>query len=43
MEKLWGDNYFDQKGKKWKNHSKPDEAGEIFFIDNLPAIFCDQF
>jgi len=21
MQKLWGDNYFDQKGKKWKNHN----------------------
>lgn len=26
MEKLWGDNYFDQKAKKWKNHDKPDEG-----------------
>jgi elongation factor 2 len=24
MQKLWGDNYFDQKAKKWKNHDKPD-------------------
>jgi len=25
-EKLWGDNYFDQKGKKWKGHNKADEG-----------------
>jgi len=28
MEKLWGDNYFDTKGKKWKNHNKPDTEGD---------------
>jgi elongation factor 2 len=27
QEKLWGDNFFDQKAKKWKNHDKPDEEG----------------
>ena len=27
QEKLWGDNFFDQKAKKWKNHNKPDEQG----------------
>ena len=27
MEKLWGDNYFDAKAKKWKNHNKADEEG----------------
>ena len=27
MEKLWGDNWFDQKAKKWKNHEKADEEG----------------
>ena len=27
QEKLWGDNFFDQKAKKWKNHNKPDEEG----------------
>jgi len=27
MQRLWGDNYFDQKAKKWKNHSKADEEG----------------
>lgn len=26
MSKLWGDNYFDAKGKKWKNHDTPDEG-----------------
>lgn len=26
MEKLWGDNYFDAKAKKWKKHSQPDEG-----------------
>lgn len=25
MDKLWGDNFFDQKAKKWKNHSKADD------------------
>jgi elongation factor 2 len=25
MEKLWGDNYFDAKAKKWKNHSEADD------------------
>jgi elongation factor 2 len=29
MEKLWGDNYFDQKAKKWKNHSKSDDDKEL--------------
>merc|ERR1712166_1228520 len=29
MEKLWGDNFFDQKGKKWKNHSKADDGKEL--------------
>lgn len=28
MEKLWGDNYFDGKAKKWKKHSTPDEGTE---------------
>lgn len=28
MEKLWGDNYFDAKAKKWKKHSAPDEGTE---------------
>ena len=27
MAKLWGDNYFDAKAKKWKNHDQPDEEG----------------
>jgi len=26
MEKLWGDNYFDAKAKKWKNHDKADDG-----------------
>jgi len=25
MEKLWGDNYFDTKAKKWKNHNEADD------------------
>jgi len=29
MEKLWGDNFFDQKGKKWKNHNKADDGSEL--------------
>lgn len=28
MEKLWGDNFFDAKAKKWKKHSQPDEGDE---------------
>ena len=26
MDKLWGDNYFDAKAKKWKKYSTPDEG-----------------
>ena len=29
MDKLWGDNWFDQKGKKWKNHNKADDGAEL--------------
>ena len=29
MEKLWGDNFFDQKGKKWKNHKMADDGTEL--------------
>jgi len=29
MEKLWGDNYFDQGGKKWKNHKDADDGTEL--------------
>jgi elongation factor 2 len=29
MEKLWGDNFFDAKAKKWKNHDKADDGGNI--------------
>jgi elongation factor 2 len=29
MEKLWGDNFFDQVGKKWKNHKDSDEGKEL--------------
>jgi len=25
MEKLWGDNFFDTKAKKWKNHNEADD------------------
>jgi len=28
MEKLWGDNFFDAKAKKWKKHSQADEGEE---------------
>lgn len=28
MEKLWGDNFFDQKAKKWKNHDSPDTGDQ---------------
>lgn len=34
MERLWGDNYFDTKSKKWKNHNAGD-AGET-----LQRAFC---
>jgi len=27
MDKLWGENFFDAKAKKWKNHNKPDDEG----------------
>ena len=29
MEKLWGDNYFDSKGKKWKNHNEADDGSQL--------------
>eukprot|EP00356_Strombidium_inclinatum_P009209 CAMPEP_0170492530 /NCGR_PEP_ID=MMETSP0208-20121228/12380_1 /TAXON_ID=197538 /ORGANISM="Strombidium inclinatum, Strain S3" /LENGTH=816 /DNA_ID=CAMNT_0010768283 /DNA_START=89 /DNA_END=2539 /DNA_ORIENTATION=+ len=29
MGKLWGDNYFDQKAKKWKNHNKADDGSDL--------------
>ena len=29
MQKLWGDNYFDAKAKKWKNHSKADDDSTL--------------
>ena len=29
MDKLWGDNFFDQKAKKWKNHNKADDGSEL--------------
>jgi elongation factor 2 len=29
MEKLWGDNYFDTKGKKWKNHNEADDKSTL--------------
>mgnify|MGYP003961137279 CR=1 FL=1 len=29
MEKLWGDQYFDQKAKKWKNHGDADDGGKL--------------
>lgn len=29
MDKLWGDNYFDQKAKKWKNHDKSDDETHL--------------
>ena len=29
MEKLWGDEYFDTKAKKWKNHAAADDGGVL--------------
>jgi len=29
MEKLWGDNYFDQKGKKWRKIDTDDEGNKL--------------
>ena len=29
MEKLWGDNFFDAKAKKWKNHPEGDDGSNI--------------
>jgi elongation factor 2 len=29
MDKLWGDNYFDAKAKKWKNHADADDGTKI--------------
>jgi len=28
-QKLWGDNFFDQGGKKWKNHKDADDGKEL--------------
>lgn len=28
-KKLWGDNYFDQKAKKWKSHPEADDGGVL--------------
>lgn len=28
-KKLWGDNYFDGKGKKWKHEQKADDGGDL--------------
>lgn len=29
MEKLWGDNYFDQKGKKWRKVDEDDDGNKL--------------
>ena len=29
MDKLWGDNFYDAKAKKWKNHDKADDGGQL--------------
>jgi elongation factor 2 len=29
MAKLWGDNYFDAKAKKWKGNNQADDGGEL--------------
>jgi elongation factor 2 len=29
MVRLWGDNYFDSKAKKWKNHDKSDDGQDL--------------
>ena len=29
MARLWGDNYFDAKAKKWKNHDKSDDGQDL--------------
>jgi elongation factor 2 len=29
QDKLWGDNFFDQKAKKWKNHEKADDGNTL--------------
>jgi len=29
MEKLWGDNFFDTKAKKWKNHNEADDKSTL--------------
>ena len=44
MSKLWGDNYFDQKAKKWKNHKESDEGADLdrcfvkFIIDPIVKL-----
>jgi elongation factor 2 len=29
MQKLWGDNYYDAKAKKWKNHADADDGSKL--------------
>ena len=29
MEKLWGDNFYDKKGMKWKNHNQADDGSKL--------------
>ena len=29
IEKLWGDNYFDQKSSKWKDHNEADDGSQL--------------
>jgi elongation factor 2 len=38
MQKLWGDNYFDAKAKKWKNHNKADEGDQA--LQRAFVAFC---
>ena len=35
QSKLWGDNYFDKKAKKWKNHAQADDGSQLtrVFVD----------
>lgn len=37
MEKLWGDNYFDQKAKKWKTHNEADDKS---ILKRAFVTFC---
>ena len=45
LEKLWGDNYFDAKARKWKKHDKADDGSKLqrafcqFIMEPMNKLF----